>query len=83
LSTIILPCWYEVLKELELDAHMMPRDVLTRWNSTFDMLKFSIEYRLAINTITAERSMKLRDYKLGKEEWKLAKELCEVLKVCY
>jgi hypothetical protein len=82
-STIILPRWYEVLKELDLNAHMMPRDVSTRWNSTFDMLKFALEYRLAIDTITAERKMKLRDYELGKEEWKVAKELCEVLKVCY
>jgi len=47
------------------------------------MLKFAIEYRLAIDTITAERNMKLRDYELGKEEWKVAEELCEVLKVCY
>lgn len=47
------------------------------------MLKFAIEYRSAIDTITAERSMKLRDYELGREEWKVAEELCEVLKVCY
>jgi len=47
------------------------------------MLKFAIEYCLAIDTITAEHNMKLHDYELGKEEWKVAKELCEVLKVCY
>ena len=80
---MILPHWYEVLDELELDARMMPRDVSTRWNSTFDMLKFSIEYRRAIDAITAERTMKLRDYELGREEWKVAEELCEVLKVRY
>ena len=49
----------------------------------FDMLKFSIEYRRAIDAITAERTMKLRDYELGREEWKVAEELCEVLKVRY
>jgi hypothetical protein len=81
-STIILPWWYKVLEELKLDARMMPRDVSTRWNSTFDMLKFAIKYRMAIDAITAERSMKLRDYELGREEWKVAEELCEVLKVC-
>ncbi len=58
-STIILSRWYEVLKELKLDARMMPWDVLTRWNLTFDMLKFAIEYRSAIDTITAEHNMKL------------------------
>ena len=80
---IILPRWYQVLEEVDLCAHIMPRDVSTRWNSTFDMLKFAIEYCLAIDTITAERSMNLCDYELGKEEWKVAEELCEVLKVCY
>ena len=49
----------------------------------FDMLKFSIEYRRAIDAITAERTMKLRDYELRREEWKIAEELCEVLKVRY
>jgi hypothetical protein len=82
-STIILPHWYEILEELELGARMMPQDVSTQWNSTFDMLRFTIDYCLAINAIIAEYSMKLRDYELGKEKWKLAKELCEVLKVYY
>jgi len=48
-----------------------------------DMLKFAIQYPMAIDTITAEHSMKLCDYKLGKEEWKVAKELHEALKVHY
>jgi len=60
----------------------MPRDVSTRWNSSFDMLRFAIEYRKAIDTITAERGMKLRNYELGAEEWKVAEQLCDVLKVC-
>jgi len=47
------------------------------------MLKFAINYCLAIDTIVAERNMKLHNYKLGREEWKLAEELCEVLKICY
>ena len=41
----------------------MPRDVSMQWNSTFNMLRFAIEYRLAIDTITEECSMKLCDYK--------------------
>jgi hypothetical protein len=62
---------------------MMPRDVSTRWNSTYDMLRFAIKYRMALDTITAEQDMKLRDYELGREEWKVAQELCDVLKVTH
>ena len=45
------------------------------------MLKFAIKYHVAIDAITTEHSMKLCNYELRKEEWKVAKELCEVLKV--
>ena len=60
---------------------MMPRDVSTRWNSTFDMLKFAIRYRVAIDAMTAVREYDLRKYEMGSAEWNIAKELREVLKV--
>jgi hypothetical protein len=50
----------------------MSRDVLTRWNSTFDMLKFGLEYRQAIDTITADRDAELRVFELLEAEWKIA-----------
>jgi len=40
-STIILPRWYKVLESLLLAPCMMPCDVATRWNSTYNMLEFS------------------------------------------
>ncbi|KIL59370.1 hypothetical protein M378DRAFT_55595, partial [Amanita muscaria Koide BX008] len=51
-STKLLPRWRTICKELGLVVRMMPRDVKTRWNSTFDMLEFAIEYRLALDKIT-------------------------------
>lgn len=45
------------------------------------MLKFALENHVAIDTITAEHHMKLHSYELGKEEWKIVEELCDVLKV--
>lgn len=60
---------------------MMPRDVATRWNSTYDMLDFAIQYRAALDTITGDRDMKLRRFELTEEEWKSATQLRNALKV--
>jgi hypothetical protein len=51
-STIALPQWYRILEDLSLDAWVIPRDVCTRWNATYDMLKFAYQYRKSINKIT-------------------------------
>ena len=59
----------------------MPRDVSTRWNSTYDMLKFALDYRVALNVITGERDMKLRKYELKDTEWHIAGQLRDILEV--
>lgn len=59
----------------------MPRDVSTWWNSTFDMINFAVEYRLALDEITGERDMKLRKYELSEAEWGIASQLRDTLKV--
>jgi hypothetical protein len=60
---------------------MMPRDVTTRWNSTYNMLDFFTEYRAALDIMTADRDMNLRKFELSKKEWDMVTELCEVLRV--
>lgn len=59
----------------------MPRDVRTRWNSTYEMLSFAIKYRAAIDRLTSDRSMDLRKFELSDEEWKISVQLCNILKV--
>jgi hypothetical protein len=59
----------------------MPRDVTTRWNSTFDMLDFAIKYRSAVDKITADRNADLRRFELNNNDWEIAKQLRDVLKV--
>jgi hypothetical protein len=61
----------------------MPRDVSTRWNSTYNMLVFALEYREALDIITRDHDMKLRKYEMDEEEWEVARQLCQVLKVCF
>lgn len=59
---------------------MMPRDVSTRWNSTFDMLNFAIDYRPAIDSMTSNRDLNLRKYELEDDEWVVAENLRDTLK---
>jgi hypothetical protein len=68
---------------MELSDRMMPRNVTTRWNSTFDMLDFAIDYRDALDNITSEREMKLRQFELSTEDWEMAVHLRDVLKVLF
>ena len=81
-STILLPEWYETLTSQKLAHRMMPRDVSTRWNSTYEMLEFAVKYQGAINTLAARHDLNLRKYELEPAEWKIAGELRDVLKVC-
>jgi hypothetical protein len=81
-TTLLLPQWFSVLRDLNRPEVMMPRDVATRWNSTFDMLDFAVEHITAINIITADRDMKLRNYELSEGDWGIARQLRDVLKVC-
>ena len=60
---------------------MMPHDVATCWNLTFDMLDFAVEHITAINTITADHDMKLRQYELTKNDWGIAHQLRDILNV--
>ena len=60
----------------------MPRDVSTRWNSTYDMVEFATNYHAALDIMTADRDMNLRQFELSKKEWGMVSELSEVLQVC-
>ena len=64
-----------------LSIRVMPQDVSTRWNSTYNMLKFAYSYCEDIDKITAERAMKLRGYELLESEWETVKQLRDCLKV--
>ena len=80
-TTIILPQWFAVLQDLELAEHMIPCDVTTQWNLTFDMLDFTIKHIAAIDAITSDHYMKLRQYELSEDEQDVACQLQDVLKV--
>ncbi|KAH9952522.1 hypothetical protein BGW80DRAFT_1194779, partial [Lactifluus volemus] len=87
--TILLPEWRNTIKKLATDAddpkktlaeNIMPRDVSTRWNSTYNMLKFASSYQDPINQMTDSRSLKLSYCMVTESEWELVKELRDILK---
>jgi hypothetical protein len=80
-TTIVLPQWYRILEALSLEPRVIPRDIRTRWNATYDMLDFVYRYKKAINKITDIRDMKLRAYEIEAHEWEIVRQLRDVLKV--
>ncbi|KAJ7688259.1 hypothetical protein B0H17DRAFT_845228, partial [Mycena rosella] len=51
-STKLLPRWRAVVEANRLKPKNLPRDVKTRWNSTFDMINTGLAYRRAIHKFT-------------------------------
>jgi hypothetical protein len=79
LTTLTLPAWKEKCKETGLMPNLMPHDVITRWNSTYDMLSFALRYREPIDDITSDKSFKLRKYELDNDDWKIIEDLVSFL----
>ncbi len=61
----------------------MPRDVCTCWNSTYDMLRFALKYEKAIKYMTQTWDLGLQEYELSPQEWRLAQQLADMLKVSH
>ena len=80
---LILPQWYCILDSLSLDEQVIPYDIRTRWNATYDMLDCAYEYRKAINEITDIWYMKLQQYKIDTCEWEIVRQLHDLLKVSF
>ncbi len=64
-----------------LSKRMMPQDVATRWNYTYEMLHFAYTYQDTYNELTSNREMKMRKYEIEDQEWEIVKQLADILKV--
>jgi hypothetical protein len=45
------------------------------------MLKVAIDYRIVIDDITGNKTVKLQQYELDNDDWNIVKDLLHVLKV--
>ena len=79
---IVLSAWHRTCNAINLKPNLMPRDVAMRWNSTYDMLQFTVKYQIAINSITADKTLKLRKYELDNDNWRIMNNLVSILEVC-
>ncbi|KAL1733409.1 hypothetical protein EV714DRAFT_204398, partial [Schizophyllum commune] len=80
-STILLPAWKEILEKLSMKIKLLPRDVRTRWNSTFDMLASALEHRDAIEQMFRKDSIlsEIEPFELSRHEWRCAEQLRDAL----
>jgi hypothetical protein len=74
-TTIALPVWRMTCAAHKLPIHLIPRDVKTCWNSTYNMAKAVLKYHSAINDIMANKSLKLRKFELDDDDWKIIGDL--------
>ena len=80
--TLLLPQWHTLLEHeapAKLHGRMLPRDVSTRWNSTFDHLAAFVELEEYVDKFAGVREHGLRQFELTREEWKCMKQLVKVL----
>ena len=80
-TTIALPAWCRHCEAHKIKPRVLPCDVVTRCNSTFDMLNFTVQYQAIIDAMTADKSLKLRKFELETEEWTIVEDLVMVLLV--
>jgi hypothetical protein len=80
---ITLPAWRQTCIEQKLKARLIPRNIVTRWNSTYDMMRFVLNYRRAIDAIIAKKELRLRRFELDDEDWRIVEDLVSILEVCH
>ena len=78
---LLLPAWRTLLEDMKMSVRNMPCDVSTRWNSTFGMLDFALLYQKPIKSMVTDPDHELSQYALTTHEWKIAKQLRDVLEV--
>ncbi|KAL1739476.1 hypothetical protein HDZ31DRAFT_49342, partial [Schizophyllum fasciatum] len=81
-TTKLLPAWQACLREHDLRETNIPRDVSTRWNSTYDMVDYVDKHKKALKAYLADdaHTFELEPLTLSPQEWRCVRDLRNVLK---
>ena len=71
-----------VLQEMKLKVTNMPCDMLTWWNSIFDMLEYVLNHHDVVDAVTQDYVLELRKYELDDGKWALLEHVLKV-SACY
>ncbi|KAF9226061.1 hypothetical protein BS17DRAFT_657965, partial [Gyrodon lividus] len=50
-STVILPAWTELMQKLRMTVSFLPCNVATRWNSTLDLLDYTLRHKKVVDRV--------------------------------
>ncbi|KAJ3834418.1 hypothetical protein F5878DRAFT_518082, partial [Lentinula raphanica] len=79
-TTVLLPKWREHVADTKFKGRVLPRDVATRWNSTYDMMAAFLEMKTEVSEFLDRSSNRLSDFVLSEDEWEAIKDLVSILK---
>ncbi|KAE9396505.1 hypothetical protein BT96DRAFT_780829, partial [Gymnopus androsaceus JB14] len=79
--TLLLPRWHELTAGTAFENRILPHNIATQWNSTYDMLKSFSEMKDLANKFLDSTSNGLAAYILSNEEWEAVDGLIFVLKI--
>ncbi|KAF9066256.1 hypothetical protein BDP27DRAFT_1153444, partial [Rhodocollybia butyracea] len=78
--TLLLPKWREQLANTPFQGGILPCDVSTRWNSTYDMLGAFLEMRGPVTEFLDCSSNGMLEYVFEDKEWAVIEGLVSAFK---
>ncbi|KIK50676.1 hypothetical protein GYMLUDRAFT_182431, partial [Collybiopsis luxurians FD-317 M1] len=83
-TTCLLPQWQEQVAATDFMDCVLPSDVATHWNSTYNMLATFLEMKDSVSGYLDCSSNGLSEFCLSEDEWEAVQDLVTALKVrCY
>jgi hypothetical protein len=80
-TTLLLPRWREQVSATSFKNWILPRDVATWWNSTYDMLAAFVEMKDPVSKFLDRSSNGMAEFLISDEEWDAIEGLVSALRV--